>query len=104
MGQLRGRRPVHLPYLPLTRKSMVPRYRVGDSCGTTAMITNLINAVTQRISQIDFVVLGLMLGTTLVGALIVYWRTAENKSFADFFEFALPKEVILHPSARADAL
>src|SRR3569832_176490 len=83
---------------------MVPRYRVGDSCGTTAMITNLINAVTQRISQIDFVVLGLMLGTTLVGALIVYWRTAENKSFADFFEFALPKEVILHPSARTDAL
>jgi sterol desaturase/sphingolipid hydroxylase (fatty acid hydroxylase superfamily) len=68
------------------------------------MISDFITAIAHRLSQVDYVVPGLLLITALASALIAYWKTTENKSFVDFFEFALPKEVILHPSARADAL
>ncbi len=61
-------------------------------------------AIIHRLSEIDYVVPGLLLLTALVSALVAYWKTTERKSLLDFFEFALPKEVILHPSARADAL
>lgn len=46
----------------------------------------------------------LLLLTALGSALYAYWRVEEHKSVRDFFSFAFPKEVILHPSAHADAL
>jgi sterol desaturase/sphingolipid hydroxylase (fatty acid hydroxylase superfamily) len=68
------------------------------------MLADFTNAIAARLAQTNFVVPGLMLLTALGAAIIAYWRTVEKKTLIDFFEFALPKEVILHPSARADAL
>ncbi len=62
--------------------------------------SKLVNAVTGE-NGITLLILFL---TAFISALVAYWRTVEDKSFADFFSFALPKEVILHPSARADLL
>jgi len=62
--------------------------------------TKLVNAVTGE----NGITLLILFATAFVSALVAYWRTVEDKSFADFFSFALPKEVILHPSARADLL
>jgi sterol desaturase/sphingolipid hydroxylase (fatty acid hydroxylase superfamily) len=57
-----------------------------------------------RLSHVDLVVPGLILLTALVSAVIAYWRTVEHKSLREFFDFAFPPEIYLHPSARADAL
>ncbi|WP_245259366.1 sterol desaturase family protein [Methylobacterium sp. 77] len=46
----------------------------------------------------------LLLLTAFCCALIAYWRTVEQKSVREFFEFVLPHEVATHPSARADLL
>ncbi|MGU3537904.1 sterol desaturase family protein [Methylobacterium sp. A54F] len=46
----------------------------------------------------------LLLGTAFACALIAYWRTVQDRSFRDFFEFMLPHEIITHPSAKADFL
>jgi len=68
------------------------------------MISELINKVMDKLSFDNLATAGLLLLTALGSALWAYWRIADKKSFADFFEFALPKEVILHPSAKADFL
>lgn len=68
------------------------------------MLSELVRVVTTKLANIDYVTLGLLLATALGSALIVYWRTVEHKSFRDFFDFAFPAEVMLHPSARADLL
>lgn len=68
------------------------------------MLAELIDAFTRKIANIDLLTPGIILVTALVCAVIAYWRVVEKKSFADFFEFALPKEVAMHPSARADLL
>jgi len=68
------------------------------------MLNDFTNAIIHHLSEIDYVVPGLLLITALVSALIAYWKTTESKSFLDFFGFVLPKEVMLHPSARADVL
>jgi len=68
------------------------------------MLTEIYARIIQKLYNIDYITLGLILGTALVCALIVYWRTVENKSVRDFFDFMFPAEVILHPSARADAM
>lgn len=60
----------------------------------------LVNAVTGE----NGITLLILFATAFVSALVAYWRTVEHKSFADFFSFALPKEVIMHPSARADLM
>lgn len=60
----------------------------------------LVNAVTGE----NGITLLILFATAFISALVAYWRTVEHKSFADFFSFALPKEVIMHPSARADLL
>lgn len=62
--------------------------------------TKLTNAVTGE----NGVTLLILFMTAFVSALIAYWRTVDDKSLGDFFSFALPKEVIMHPSARADLL
>jgi sterol desaturase/sphingolipid hydroxylase (fatty acid hydroxylase superfamily) len=68
------------------------------------MLTEVFGAIGQRLAHVDLVTPGLILLTALVSALIAYWRTVGEKSFRDFFVFVFPKEIVLHPSARADAL
>ncbi|MDW6022417.1 sterol desaturase family protein [Mesorhizobium sp. BAC0120] len=68
------------------------------------MLTEFCTKIIQKLYNIDYVTLGLILGTALVCALIIYWRKAEHKSVRDFFDFAFPAEIIMHPSARADAM
>lgn len=68
------------------------------------MLTEIYLKIVQKLYNIDYITLGLILGTALICALIVYWRTVENKSVRDFFDFMFPAEIILHPSARADAM
>jgi sterol desaturase/sphingolipid hydroxylase (fatty acid hydroxylase superfamily) len=68
------------------------------------MFSELVGAIGARLSHVNLVVPGLILLTALVSALYAYWRTVEHKSLRDFFDFLFPKEIILHPSARADAL
>ena len=68
------------------------------------MIAELIAKVMDKLTFENMATAGLLFLTAFISALVAYWRTVEKKSFAEFFEFALPKEVILHASARADAL
>ncbi|WP_375454522.1 sterol desaturase family protein, partial [uncultured Methylobacterium sp.] len=68
------------------------------------MISSVIEQILDRISAANLLAAGLLLATALACAVIAYWRTVEEKSFAEFFEFLLPHEVITHPSARADLL
>ncbi|PLP55794.1 sterol desaturase family protein [Mesorhizobium loti] len=68
------------------------------------MFSEFVTKIAEKISNINLPILGLLLATALGSALIVYWRTVKHRSFRDFFDFAFPAEVILHPSARADAL
>ena len=68
------------------------------------MIAELFAKIADKLSPENLITGGLLLLTALVSALWAYWRTVEKKSFMEFFEFALPKEVILHPSAKADFL
>ncbi|MER8763745.1 MULTISPECIES: sterol desaturase family protein [unclassified Mesorhizobium] len=68
------------------------------------MFSEFARAIVEKLSNVNLTTLGLLLLTALGSAVIAYWRTAEHKSLRDFFDFAFPQEVILHPSARADAL
>jgi sterol desaturase/sphingolipid hydroxylase (fatty acid hydroxylase superfamily) len=68
------------------------------------MIETLVTKVLDKLSADNLATAGLLLLTALGSALFAYWRTVDKKSWGEFFEFAFPKEVILHPSARADAL
>ncbi|MBD8066760.1 sterol desaturase family protein [Devosia sp. PTR5] len=68
------------------------------------MIAEFIDKVINKLSYDNLVTAGLLLLTALGSALWAYFRTVEKRSLVDFFEFALPKEVILHPSAKADFL
>ena len=68
------------------------------------MLSELIAAVSAKIANVDLMTPGVILLTAFICAVIAYFRVVENKSLGDFFEFALPKNVIMHPSARADLL
>ncbi|MGB3043938.1 MAG: sterol desaturase family protein [Xanthobacteraceae bacterium] len=70
------------------------------------MVSEVLNKVADKLHNIDYVTWGLILGTALVSALIVYLKKvkAEDRSIRDFFSFMFPEEVILHPSARADVM
>ncbi|MER8910689.1 sterol desaturase family protein [Mesorhizobium sp. M0854] len=68
------------------------------------MFSEFARAIVEKLSNVNLTTLGLLLLTALGSAVIAYWRTAEHKSLRDFFDFAFPQEVILHPSARADAM
>jgi sterol desaturase/sphingolipid hydroxylase (fatty acid hydroxylase superfamily) len=69
-----------------------------------AMLSEFVGAVAQKLAHIDLTTPGLILLTALISAVIAYGRTVEHKSLRDFFDFVFPREIILHPSARADAL
>ena len=64
----------------------------------------LITQILDRLSAASLLTAAALTVTALVCAFIAYWRTTDRMSFAEFFEFAIPKEVILHPSAKADLL
>jgi sterol desaturase/sphingolipid hydroxylase (fatty acid hydroxylase superfamily) len=68
------------------------------------MFSEFVSSVAEKLSNTNLLAPGLLLLTALASAVIAYWRTVEHKSFRDFFDFVFPREVILHPSARADAL
>ena len=68
------------------------------------MLSDIYAKVIDKLTGANMITALLLLLTALGAALIAYCRVAEKKSFAEFFEFAIPKEVILHPSAKADAL
>jgi sterol desaturase/sphingolipid hydroxylase (fatty acid hydroxylase superfamily) len=65
---------------------------------------DLIARILDRISAVSLLTAGALLLSALVCAFIAYRRTTDRMSFAEFFEFAVPREVILHPSAKADLL
>jgi sterol desaturase/sphingolipid hydroxylase (fatty acid hydroxylase superfamily) len=67
-------------------------------------MTDLVTAILDKISGANALAAGLLLLTALGSAFIAYWRTADKMSFAEFFEFAIPHEIITHPSAKADLL
>jgi sterol desaturase/sphingolipid hydroxylase (fatty acid hydroxylase superfamily) len=68
------------------------------------MFSEFARVIVEKLSHINLLTLGLLLLTALGSAVVAYWRTVKQKSFRDFFDFAFPAEVIMHPSARADAL
>lgn len=68
------------------------------------MLGDLVGKVLDKISGTSLLATGLLLLTALFSALVAYWRTVEEKSWKEFFEFAIPHEVITHPSAKADLL
>lgn len=64
----------------------------------------LLETIYEKLSVTGLVATGLLFLTALISAIVAYFRTSEHRSFGEFFEFALPKEVALHPSAKADLL
>lgn len=68
------------------------------------MLSGLYDKIIDKIFSTSGAAALLLLLTALGSALWAYMKVEQNKSVRDFFEFAFPKEVILHPSARADAL
>ncbi len=68
------------------------------------MLVDIWQAVIAKVMSPNGAAAGLLFLTAFGSALFAYWKVEEHKSVKDFFEFALPKEIIMHPSARADAL
>lgn len=68
------------------------------------MLGDLVGKILDKISGTSLLATGLLLLTAFVSALVAYWRAVEEKSWKEFFEFAIPREVITHPSAKADLL
>ena len=66
------------------------------------MITELIIKAFEKLTGESLVTAGLLFLTAFGSAVFAYWRTVDKKSWSEFFEWALPKEVLMHPSARAD--
>jgi len=67
-------------------------------------ISSVVEMIMEKISGANLLTAGLLLLTAFVSALVAYWRTTEDKSFREFFDFVFPNEIITHPSARADLL
>ena len=68
------------------------------------MLSDLVGKILDKLSGTSLLATGLLLLTALVSALVAYWRTVEEKSWKEFFEFVVPHEVITHPSAKADLM
>lgn len=68
------------------------------------MLSDPVGKILDKLSSTSLLATGLLLLTALVSALVAYWRTVEEKSWKEFFEFVIPQEVITHPSARADLM
>lgn len=68
------------------------------------MIVEILTKAFEKLTGESLLTAGLLFLTAFGSAVVAYWRTVDQKSWSEFFEWALPKEVLLHPSARADAL
>jgi sterol desaturase/sphingolipid hydroxylase (fatty acid hydroxylase superfamily) len=68
------------------------------------MLSDLVGKILDKMSGTSLLATGLLLLTAFVSALVAYWRTADQKSWKEFFEFVIPHEVITHPSAKADLM
>lgn len=68
------------------------------------MISDLANIVIEKLWSANGLAAGLLFLTAFGSALVAYLKIEEHKSVLDFLSFAFPKEVIMHPSARADVL
>ncbi|MCX7900625.1 MAG: sterol desaturase family protein, partial [Methylocystis sp.] len=66
------------------------------------MIGSLSDRILSRVSSEALTLSALLLMTALGSALVVYWRSREKKSLRDFASFLAPRELLTHPSARAD--
>jgi sterol desaturase/sphingolipid hydroxylase (fatty acid hydroxylase superfamily) len=64
----------------------------------------LVEYVLSKLSAANLIAAGLLLASVFGSAVVVYWRTRENKSLREFFAFLAPSEMLLHPSAKADLL
>lgn len=65
-------------------------------------IADFSEKILARLSGENLIVGALLLLTALGSAIFAYWRTVEQKSLKEFFEFLLPHEILTHPSAKAD--
>ena len=61
------------------------------------MASDIVYKVLDRISGAGLLATGLLLLTALVSAVVAYWRTVENKSWKEFFEFASRTRSLLIP-------
>ena len=68
------------------------------------MLSDLASKVVEKLMSANGLAAGLLFLTAFGSALYAYMRVEEHKSVRDFLSFAFPKEVIMHPSARADLL
>ncbi|WP_411908981.1 MULTISPECIES: hypothetical protein [unclassified Mesorhizobium] len=57
------------------------------------MLGDLVGKILDKISGTSLLATGLLLLTAFVSALVAYWRAVEEKSWKEFFEFAIPREV-----------
>jgi sterol desaturase/sphingolipid hydroxylase (fatty acid hydroxylase superfamily) len=78
--------------------------RFGGTGQGAEIMMDIWQSIVAKIVSPNGIVAGLLFLTAFGSALVAYWKIEEHKSVRDFFEFAFPKEVILHPSARADLL
>jgi len=67
-------------------------------------VQEMIGRIIDKVSAANLLTTGLLLLTALICAFVAYRRTAERMSWREFFDFAVPHEVIVHPSAKADVL
>ena len=68
------------------------------------MLSDLASKVVEKLMSPSGLAAGLLFLTAFGSALYAYLKVEEHKSVRDFLSFAFPKEVIMHPSARADLL
>ncbi|TJX45653.1 MAG: sterol desaturase family protein, partial [Mesorhizobium sp.] len=54
------------------------------------MLDEMVGKILDKISGTGLLATGLLLLTAFVSALVAYWRTVEEKSWKEFFEFAVP--------------
>jgi sterol desaturase/sphingolipid hydroxylase (fatty acid hydroxylase superfamily) len=68
------------------------------------MIEWVLDKIATKLTYENLAVGGLLLATALGSALYVFLTQVEKRSWREFFEFLFPHEILLHPSAKADAL
>lgn len=61
-------------------------------------------AVRSRLGSASIAAAGLLACSIMVSAVVVFLRSGRDQTFREFGAFLLPREIIRHPSARADIL
>ena len=68
----------------------------------TGLITAGYNAVLHKLTGPALLAVGLLLLTIVISAVVVFIRSGESRTPMGFIRFMFPKDVLNHPSARAD--